>query len=239
MLMPTLATVLASAVAAATATPQGDRLQAGTSCYDITMTKGGQTQVIGHTFQSLEWVKRDGKPALQVVVHQRMGDKFDMRDTFVLDGATLRPIELNNTRFGKPHVRDVYTDGKVDETKWDEQGKETTVEKPLAKPVWEGNLFGVMFAALPLKAGDRYSIPFYQYDKGEGAFSIEVTATREVDTPTGKREAIVLQAGPSESERVEYLVGADPRIELGYASEKMGFAQELAPTCTAFDAATK
>ncbi|NUS60867.1 MAG: hypothetical protein HOQ01_07965, partial [Lysobacter sp.] len=162
MLMPILATVLAAA------TPQGDRLQTGTSCYDITMTKGGQSQVIGHTFQSLEWVKRDGKPALQVVVHQRMGDKFDMRDTFVLDGATLRPIELNNTRFGKPHVRDVYGDGTVVETKWDEQGKETTVEKPLAQPVWEGNLFGVMFAALPLNAGDRYSIPFYQYDKGEG-----------------------------------------------------------------------
>jgi hypothetical protein len=228
---------LTLAAALAAAAPQGDRLAEGTWCYDITLSKGGTSQVIGQVFQSLERVSHDGKPALKVVVHQRMGAKFDMRDTFLLDAATLRPFELANTRFGKPHVRDVYVDGKLVETRWDEAGKETTVEKPLAKPAWEGNLFGLLFAALPLEAGDSYSIPYYQYDKGEGAFSVEVTGRREVDTPEGKREAIVLQAGPSASERIEYLVGADPRIELGYAAEKQGFAQALAPSCKAFDAA--
>ena len=230
-----LTLILAAAVAAAM--PQGDRLQPGRQCYDITMRKGEASQVIGHAFQSIERVRHDGKPAWQIVVHQRMGAKFDMRDTFLLDATTLRPFELSNTRFGKPHVRDVYGEGNVVETKWDDQGKAPTVEKPLAKPVWEGNLFGAMFAALPLEQGDTYSIPFYQYDKGEGAFSIAVTGKREVETPTGKREAIVLQAGPSESERVEYLVGADPRMELGYSSEKMGFAQVLAPSCSGFEAA--
>jgi len=230
-----LTLILAAAVAAAM--PQGDRLQPGRQCYDITMRKGEASQVIGHAFQSIERVRHDGKPAWQIVVHQRMGAKFDMRDTFLLDATTLRPFELSNTRFGKPHVRDVYGEGKVVETKWDEQGKETTVEKPLSRPVWEGNLFGAMFAALPLQEGDTYSVPFYQYDKGEGAFSIAVTGRREIDTPVGKREAIVLQAGPSESERIEYLVGADPRMELGYTAEKMGFAQVFAPSCEAFEAA--
>jgi len=231
-----LAIALAAALAATTPTPDGSRLQAGTSCYAMTATKGDATQTLGHTFQSIERVKHDGKPALKVVVHQRMGAKFDMRDTFLLDASTLRPFEMSNERFGKPHVRDVYSDGKVIETRWDEAGKPSTVDKPLKQPVWDGNLYGVLFTALPLKQADRYSIPYYQYDKGEGAFAIEVTGIRTMDTPLGKRDAILLRAGPSKDRQMEYHIGASPRIELGYSGPQ-GFGQSLAPSCDAFEAA--
>lgn len=223
-----------AALAAATPTPQGDRLAEGTWCYAITASKDEETRTIGHAFQSIERVTHDGKPALKVVVHQRMGAKFDMRDTFLLDASTLRPFELANERFGKPHVRDVYGDAQVIETRWDDAGKPATITKPLAGPVWEGNLFGVLFAALPLEAGASYSVPFHQYDKGEGTFAIDVTGTRMVDTPEGKREAIVLDAGTA-GQQIEYLIGAAPRMELGYGGK--GFGQALAPSCAAFEAA--
>jgi hypothetical protein len=234
-----LAFAFAAALATATATtptPQGDRLATGTSCYAITATKDGATHTMGHAFQSIERVTHDGKPALKIVVHQRMGDKFDMRDTFLLDAVTLRPFEMANERFGKPHVRDVYTEANVVETRWDDAGKPTTVDKPLTQPVWEGNLYGVLFAALPLAQGDTYSIPYYQYDKGEGAFAIEVTGIRTMDTPLGKRDAILLRAGPSKDRQMEYVIGASPRIELGYSGPQ-GFGQSLAPSCDAFEAA--
>jgi hypothetical protein len=232
-----LAFALAAAVAAATTpTPQGDRLPEGTWCYAITASKDGATHTLGHTYQSIERVTHDGKPALKVVVHQRMGAKFDMRDTFLLDANTLRPFEVANERFGKPHVRDVYAGTQVTETRWDEAGKEATTTKTLTQPAWEGNLYGVLFAALPLKAGDAYAIPFYQYDKGEGAFAIDVTGTREVETALGKRKAIVLKAGPGKDQQMEYLVGASPRLELAYAGPG-GFGQSLAPSCAAFEAA--
>jgi hypothetical protein len=231
-----LALALTAALAAAAPTPQGDRLAHGTWCYAITASKDGATQTVGHTFQSIERTTHDGKPALKVVVHQRMGAKFDMRDTFLLDAANLQPIEIDNERFGKRHVRDVYDDHGVTETRWDEAGQATTTRKPLTHPVWEGNLFGVMFAALPLEQGASYAVPFYQYDKGEGAFAIDVTGKRTIDTPEGKREAIVLQAGPSKAEQIEYLIGASPRMELGYNGPQ-GFGQSLAPNCTGFEAA--
>jgi protein PhnA len=104
-----------------------------------------------------------------------MGAKFDMRDTFLLDAAEPGPIEIDNERFGKRHVRDVYDDHGVTETRWDAAGQATTTKKPLAHPVWEGNLFGVMFAALPLEQGASYAVRFHQYDKGEGTFAIDVT----------------------------------------------------------------
>jgi hypothetical protein len=230
--------MLAIALTAAlvTATPDATRLPEGTWCYALTATKDGKTQTIGHTYQSLTRTTHAGKPAVEIVIHQRMGAKFDMRDVFVLDAKTLQPFELTNTRFGKPHVRDVYAGTTVSETRWDAAGKETTAKKTLARPAWEGNLFGLMFAALPLRAGEEYTIPSYQYDKGEGSFAINVTGERDIDTPLGKRHAIVLQAGPT-GEQAEYLIGAEPRIELGYS---MGpFGQALAPSCEAFEAATK
>jgi hypothetical protein len=224
----------ALAAALATATPDGTRLPTGTWCYDLSATKEGKAQVVGHVFQSVERTTHAGKPALKIVVHQRMGGgKFDMRDEFVLDAATLRPFEMANTRFGKPHVRDVYEDGAVDETKWDEAGTPVTTRKPLAQPAWEGNLFGLMFATLPLKVGDEYRVPSYQYDQGEGAFTILVTGERTVDTALGKRKAFVLQAGTSPDKRAEYLIGAEPRIELGYAAGP--FSQALSASCAAFD----
>jgi|SRR4249919_831297 len=231
-----LALALTAALAATSPAPQGHRLPEGTWCYAITASKDGATQTIGHTFQSIERITHDGKPALKVVVHQRMGAKFDMRDTFLLDAATLRPFEVTNVRFGKTHVHDVYGDKGVTETRWDDAGKETTTTKPLARPVWEGNLFGVMFAALPLEAGASYAVPYYQYDKGEGTFAIDVTGTRTLDTADGKREAIVLKAGPSKDEQIEYFIGAAPRIELAYNGPH-GFGQSLAPSCAAFEAA--
>jgi len=231
-----LALALTAALAANAPTPQGDRLAQGTWCYAITASKDGATQTVGNTFQSIERTTHDGKPALKVVVHQRMGAKFDMRDTFLLDAANLQPIEIDNERFGKRHVRDVYDDHGVTETRWDAAGQATTTRKPLTHPVWEGNLFGVMFAALPLEQGASYAVPFYQYDKGEGTFAIDVTGKRTIDTPEGKREAIVLQAGPSKAEQIEYLIGASPRMELAYNGPR-GFGQSLAPNCTGFEAA--
>jgi hypothetical protein len=235
MLAFALAAAVAASSPATTPMPDGNLLPSGTSCYAITATKDGATHTVGHTFQSIERTTHDGKPALRVIVHQRMGAKFDMRDTFLLDAKTLRPFEVQNMRFGKPHVRDVYAGQGVTETRWDASGKETMTQKSLTQPVWEGNLFGVLFAALPLKAGAHYTMPNYQYDKGEGTFAIDVTGTRNIDTPSGKREALVLQAGPT-GQQIEYLIGAKPRIELGYNGPQ-GFGQSLAPNCTGFESA--
>ena len=222
--------------ALATATPDATRLPEGTWCYALTATKDGASHTVGHTCQSLAHTTHDGKPAVEIVVHQRMGAKFDMRDVFVLDAKTLQPFELSNTRFGKPHVRDVYEGTRVTETRWDDEGHATTTRKALTRPAWEGNLFGLMFAALPLHAGDEYAIPYYQYDKGEGTFAVKVTGERDIDTALGKTHAIVLQAGPID-QQAEYLIGAQPRIELGYSAGPFG--QSLAASCAAFEAATK
>lgn len=45
----------------------------------------------------------------------------------------------------------------------------------LTGPTWDGNLWGPMFGALPLASGQSYTVPFYQYDKGSGSFTLTVT----------------------------------------------------------------
>ncbi|OAN60091.1 DUF3108 domain-containing protein [Sphingomonas sp. TDK1] len=47
--------------------------------------------------------------------------------------------------------------------------------------VWDGNLVGLAFAALPLAEGKTYELPFFQYDKGMGRFTLKVVGLAKVD----------------------------------------------------------
>jgi len=211
--------------------PAGDRLADQDDCYTITMTRDGKSMDVGHVRQAIRRGRQDGKEVLHVLVHQQAQGGFDMRDSFVLDAATLRPLHFENSRAGVPHVVLDYSASRVTGSKFDKDGKRNDVDVPLAAPVWEGNLFGAMFAALPLAAGGEYRVPYYQYDKGLGEFTVRVTGSEIVPTPGGPVDAWVLDAGADDKQRAQYLVGKDPRRELGYRAP--GFAQSLGGDCSA------
>ncbi|MGV3579526.1 DUF3108 domain-containing protein [Brevundimonas sp.] len=89
--------------------PDGGRISEERKCFTLSMTRDGQTRPIGLTWQTIERDTVDGRPVLRVVVHQSVnGGAFDMRDEFLLEAATLRPISLINTRQGQVHVRATY-----------------------------------------------------------------------------------------------------------------------------------
>jgi len=211
--------------------PAGDRLVDQDACFTITTTRDGKSTEFGHVRQTVRRTHIDGKEVLQVLVHQQGQGGFDMRDSFVLDAATLRPLHFGNFRAGVRHVVLDYSASRVTGSKFGKDGKRGDVDVALAAPVWEGNLFGVMFAALPLAAGGEYRVPYYQYDKGLGEFTVRVTGAEIVRTPDGPVDAWVLDAGADDKQRVEYLIEKSPRRELGYRAP--GFAQSLGGDCPA------
>lgn len=106
------------------------------------------------TWQSIRHGTLNGRKIWAVVVHQRAaGGKFDMRDTFVLDAADLQPLSMSNERHGVPHVTLTYQDGHVRGTRVNQEGVAEPIDVSYQGPIWEGNLYGVMFSALPLAAG--------------------------------------------------------------------------------------
>lgn len=214
--------------------PAGDRLAVQDACFTITMTRDGKSTEFGHVRQAVWRADHNGKDVLQVLVHQQGQGGFDMRDSFVLDAATLQPLHFENTRAGVPHVVLDYGPNRITGSRFDKDGKRSDIDVPLAAPVWEGNLFGVMFAALPLAPGGEYRVPYYQYDKGLGEFTVRVTGSETVSTPEGPVEAWVLDAGADAKQRVEYLVGKSPQRELGYRGP--GFSQSLGGDCSAMPA---
>lgn len=225
--MPALSLLLALAAAAV---PDGARLAPDRACYTMTVTRDGKTAEFGRTWQVIEKTTDAGAPAWRIVVHQvGGGGRFDMKDEFVLDAATLRPRHFRNERDGRLHVRLDYRDDRITGERLGADGKSETVAVPLAAPVWEGNLFGVLFAALPLAEGGQYRVPYYQYDKGLGEFTVRVTGTETVTTPDGPVQAWVLDAGADDKQRSEYLVARDAPRELGYRAG--GFAQQLGGNC--------
>jgi hypothetical protein len=192
------------------AVPNGADLALGDFCYTITAGADGKEQPIGYVFQSLTADHLDGIDVLTVVVHQHLlTKKFDMRDRLVLRKADLTPLRLDTDRDDSPHVHLDYSPGRV--TGWKMvAGAKEPIDVALNGRVWDGNLWGVTFAALPLKAGANYRLPVYQYDSGKGEFFVTVV-------------------GLKPNERVKYLLGQRPRMELGYAA---GPTSQLGGDCT-------
>lgn len=214
---PVLLTTLLLAPAAIRPLPDGIRLRPDHACYTIYAQQGGQQKDVGVTAQTIESVQIGGRALWRIVVHQRLGNgRFDMRDELVLDRASLRPVSLETLRNGKPYVRLHYEEKRVTGERWDDAGASHKVDQPLTEPVWEGDLYGPTFASLPLAVGAKFRIPFYQYDKGLGAFTVEVKGMERVATPAGPVDAWVLDAGPSADERLQYLISRKDRRELGY-----------------------
>ena len=198
--------------------PDGTVLALGEYCYTITANKDGRQQPIGLTFQSVQRQQVNGVDALAIVVHQQLSNgKFDMRDSFLLHRKNLLPISLDTDRDGVPHVHLAYTTNRV--TGWKMvDGKQQPIEITFHGPVWDGNLWGEIFAALPLQAGGTYHLPIYQYDSGQGSFYVNVTGKQKQNTPKGSVDAWRLQAGLKPTELVEYVVGSNPHLELAYSA---------------------
>ncbi|MGV9010836.1 DUF3108 domain-containing protein [Brevundimonas sp.] len=195
MLALMMATTLLTATGQEPVVPDGRRLEPYEACYTINMTRDGQTRPIGVTWQSLRRGEQDGRAIWTVVVHQKVGDRFDMRDVFTLDADTLRPLRLVNTRNGRTHVEALYAPGQIRVERMIGQPADATAEVsvvPLNGPVWDGNLYGPTFAALPLAEGGSYAVPFWQYDKGLGDFQVRIVGSETVETPEGPVEAWVL-----------------------------------------------
>ena len=199
------------------------------------MNRDGAARPVGITWQTVERDTVDGRPVLRIVVHQRVGDgAFDMRDEFLLEAATLRPISLENTISGQVHIRLEYQPDRIIGERI-ENGENTPIDVPLTGPVWEGNLFGQTFAALPLAEGAEFSLPYWQYDKGFGSFSVKVVGRETVRTPDGRIEAWVVEAGAEPGRTLTYLISTSGNRELGYRAAQG--SQALGGDCSSLETA--
>lgn len=220
-----------AATGAATPKMNGARLQAGSTCYAI--VAGDKT--IGSTLQTVT-ASRDGtRPVWDIVVHQKLANgSFDMRDHFIVDRKTLLPIRMDSqrgrerTESGWHRVSVEYGPRNVRGTRETATGS-TPLDAALTGPTWDGNLWGLTFAALPLKEGGTYAVPFWQYDKGFGTFTARVVGSEDVDTPSGKVAAWVVEAGDDPAQRARYKIAKATRQELGYTAGPSG--QRLGGVC--------
>ena len=201
----------------------GNRLQAGSRCFALLQ----DGTVVGATRQTVAPVTASGKPAWDVVIHQRLtGGRFDMRDHFVLRRDDLTPISLDNRRFGEEHVRVAYAPGKITTVR---KGS-APVDTPVSGRIWDGNLWGLTFAALPLAAGGHYELPFYQYDKGFDRFVVDVVGSATITTPDGPTEVWEVELGATADRKIRYHIGKRYPAELG--NQAGPFAQKLGGDCS-------
>ena len=143
--------------------------------------------------------------------------KFDMRDSFLLRRNDLRPMQLDTDRDGVAHVHLDYSEKQITGWKMVRATKQP-IHVDLAGPVWDGDLWGETFAALPLASSASLTLPIYQYDSGLGKFYIDTLDQHEENTPAGKVQAWRVKAGLSRNEQVEYVVATQPGLEISYSA---------------------
>lgn len=215
--MLTLALLLAAATDPAI---DGSRLKSGSQCYSILRGE----QVMGVTLQTVAATFVNGDAAWDVVVHQRIaGGQFDLRDHFVLRASDLTPIAFDSRKSGVEHVRVTYGAGKLVTTRPEKPAAETA----FAGRIWDGNLWGLTFSALPLAEGAHFELPFYQYDQGLGTFTLDVVGSEKV----ADQDAWIVEATSDGKRKVRYLIGKSSHAELGYGGG--GFTQRLGGDCSA------
>ena len=198
---------------------EGTRLSAGSTCYEII----AGDKPIGTTLQTITASLEDGKPVWDIVVHQKVGKGvFDVRDHFVVDRKTLLPIRMESQR-GTSRTEKGWHRISLEYGVLDIRGTRETangtapISVPLNGSTWDGNLWGLTFAALPLSEGGTYAVPIWQYDKGFGKFTARVVGSEEVDTPSGKVAAWILEAGSDPAKLARYSIAKATRQELGYS----------------------
>ncbi|MGQ7828715.1 DUF3108 domain-containing protein [Altererythrobacter sp. Z27] len=197
---------LAPIALAANATPDGTRLKEGDACYAFS----AGDQPLGFTWQSVRAAEDGDIPVWEITVRQIMTYKsFDMRDVFILRRSDLRPIRMTSFRSGEEQVRVLYGAEQVETIR---PGTASMVE-PLPGPVWDGNLWGLTFAALPLADSAHFELPYFHYDKGFGHFTLDVVGSEDV----AGRAAWVVEADPGSGRKARYLIAKDAAEELGYS----------------------
>ena len=211
--------------------PDGATLAAGEACYLMTDARSGEAQPLGRTYQRVDRETVDGREVLQIVVHQEIRNgAFTMRDRFVLDARTMLPIAFESRRNGNLHVTLAWSARGVAGERHGPDGASEAISVPLDTPVWEGNLWGLHFAALPLSDGARFALPFWQYDKGFGEFSVAVKGTQIIQTPSGPVDAWIVEAGTDPARPMTYFISRSGARELGYSGGPV--AQTLGGDCS-------
>jgi hypothetical protein len=195
-------------IAAILSTPNGAFIKNETTCYTTTAQKANNVEIIGYTLQTIERARKNDRDIFKVVIHQRMfGGKFDMRDSFILDAHDLHAIEFINERQGKQHVRLEYGTNKISGTRLKSDGSIEAIEVPIQGLIWDANLWGVTFAAMPLTTGTKLQLPTFHYDKGLGVFNVDVKGL--------EAEVWQLDVGEEGKPKAHYQIGQSPRRELG------------------------
>ncbi|WP_421738839.1 hypothetical protein [Caulobacter sp.] len=215
---------------AAQVTPVGARLEEGRSCYVLQIKAADALRPIGRTLQIVRRERVDGRQVIRVIVHQQLQNgAFDVRDDFLLATTDLRPLRYESRSHGKVTVDVTYRADGVSGYRVTKDGDRNALSAALEGPVWEGNLWGAVFAALPLSQDAQLTLPFWHYEKGLGRFAIQVVGEDTVAVSSGDVAAWVVEASDGSGPSVTYRFAKDNGRELAYTMG--GFTQTLGGDC--------
>jgi len=213
------------AIQATAGAPEGNRIKAGSQCYQL--TEDGKP--VGIELEKIEQGDAEGRAAWIVTQNRRLtAGGVDEIDRLALDRSTLLPIDLDEQRGlpGKtPDWQKLtlhYTPTQVTGTRETDRGKTDIAIAFKAGPVWEAHVSGLLIAALPLHQMAQFSLPVWSYEQGFASYSLLVTGSVPVRNLQGSTDAWSVRMNDDHGHGATYLVGKNPVVPMGFSGNSLG-----------------
>lgn len=207
--------------------PSSDYLAVGNYCYLSSVPDGeNQKKVVAKVSKKI--VKK-GEETF-IAIHQVMPSRnFNMKDQFVLN-RDMTPTHFYHSRMGGKSLSIDYDYDGVSTSVFllGQQTNEDGFSLKFDGKLWEGNLWGTLFTALPLQQNTTFSIPTYHYQNGPS--NLEIVDVRKNDIVFNKQSIPVFEVDVNASGLMTtYFVSVEDRVELGY--ENSAFSQWIGGNC--------
>lgn len=168
-----------------------DVLTDGTVTSTMTMVTADGERPIGTAHQGVERGEIDGREVIHLTLVQELS-RGVMRDSLVIDAASLQPLEYFNDMPGLQSIHTVYGPGGSVTVDLERGAMTNHVDTVLIDPHLDAASFTSILPMLPLAVGLDTEYPVFHYENGVLSYRVQVPGTETVATCRGQEDSWIV-----------------------------------------------
>gem|GEM_PF-3046914 len=166
-------------------------LTEGRTTSSMMMVTADGERPIGIAHQGVERGTIDGRDVIHLTLVQELG-RGTMRDSLVIDAASLQPIEYFNNMPGLQSIHTTYGPGGTVLADLERGAMTNRIDTVLVDPHLDAASFTSMLPLLPLAEGLDMEYPVFHYENGVLTYRVLVPGTETLATCRGAVDAWIV-----------------------------------------------
>lgn len=168
-----------------------DLLTDGVTSSSMVMVTADGERSIGIAHQGVERGTIDGRDVIHLTLVQELA-RGTMRDSLVIDAASLQPIEYLNDMPGLQTIHTTYGPGGTVLANLERGAMTNRIDTVLADPHLDAASFTSMLPLLPLAEGLDKEYPVFHYENGVLTYRVQVPGMETLTTCRGAEDTWIV-----------------------------------------------